>query len=161
PEYGATIGYFPVDEQTIAYLRQTGRPDERVRLTEAYYRMQGMFGAPEAGEIAYSRVLRLDLAEVRPSLAWPKRPQARIDLSGVAATFRDLLEKPGEEGGYGRPLRTNVQRGFRDGDVVIAAITSCTNTSNPGVMLAAGLLAKKAVEAGLQTKPWVKTSLTP
>ena len=161
PEYGATIGYFPIDEQTIKYLRQTGRAEDRVLSTELYTRAQGLFGAPKAGEIAYSRLLQLDLRDVRPSVAGPKRPQDRIDLSDAGDAFCELLVKPEAEGGYGRHRPGPRADGFRDGDVVIAAITSCTNTSNPSVMLAAGLVAKKAVKLGLAPKPWVKASLTP
>ena len=161
PEYGATIGYFPVDEQTIGYLRQTGRAEHMVLATELYTRAQGLFGAPKAGEIEYSRLLRLDLRAVRPSVAGPRRPQDRMDLSETKEAFRKVLVTPEADGGYGRPAPGPRGAGFRDGDVVIAAITSCTNTSNPSVMLTAGLVAKKAVELGLTTKPWVKASLTP
>ena len=161
PEYGATIGYFPMDEQTIGYLRQTGRPEDTVHATELYYRTQGLFGAPKEGEVAYTRLLQLDLGDVVPSVAGPRRPQDRIGLSDVKHVFEDTLVKPQGEGGYARPASKPRNGGFRDGDVVIAAVTSCTNTSNPSVMLAAGLVARKAVAAGLTTKPWVKTSLTP
>ena len=161
PEYGATIGYFPMDEQTLRYLRQTGRPEERVLATEAFYRRQGLFGAPRQGEVAYSRLLGLDLSEVQPSVAGPKRPQDRVALTDVEQVFAKALTAPVEQGGYGRELPGPRGDEFRDGDVVIAAITSCTNTSNPGVMLAAGLVAKKALALGLKSKPWVKTSLTP
>jgi aconitate hydratase len=169
PEYGATIGYFPVDEQTCRYLRQTGRSDEQVRAVETYYRAQGCFGAPARGQVDYSQVLEFDLASVEPSVAGPKRPQDRIPLHQVKDRFRQLLSQPVAAGGYGKeqPLLPPIEsdsagrRQAYDGDVVIAAITSCTNTSNPGVMLAAGLLARKAVERGLGTRPWVKTSLTP
>jgi aconitate hydratase len=169
PEYGATIGYFPVDEQTCRYLRQTGRSEEQVRAVEAYYRAQGCFGAPARGEVDYSQVLEFDLASVGPSVAGPKRPQDRLALGQVKERFQELLSQPVAAGGYGKPppllppesTDSGAQRPVYDGDVVIAAITSCTNTSNPGVMLAAGLLAKKAVERGLRAQPWVKTSLTP
>lgn len=161
PEYGATIGYFPLDEQSLNYLRQTGRPEDRVQATDIYYRTQGLFGAPKAGEVAYSRLLQLDLSEVRPSVAGPKRPQDRIDLAEVEQVFETTLTSSKEDGGWGRPKPGPRGEGFRDGDVVIAAITSCTNTSNPSVMLAAGLVARKAVALGLKAKPWVKTSLTP
>jgi aconitate hydratase len=154
PEYGATIGYFPVDEQTCRYLRQTGRDEDRVRATEQFYRAQGLFGAPRAGEVDYSAVLELDLSSVGPSLAGPKRPQDRLALNDLKANFRAAFELPPE-------AVAEERHHPRNGDVVIAAITSCTNTSNPSVMLAAGLLAKKATALGLRTAPWVKTSLTP
>ncbi|MER2535043.1 MAG: aconitate hydratase AcnA [Rhizobiaceae bacterium] len=166
-EYGATIGYFPVDAQSLAYLRQTGRPDEVVRTTEAVYRAQGCFGAPRASEVDYSRTIELDLASIVPNVAGPKRPQDRIALDDIKARFLDTLIAPPQAGGYGKAAKPAAvdaaagQRPLRDGDVVIAAITSCTNTSNPGVMLAAGLLAQNAVARGLTVKPWVKTSLTP
>ena len=167
-EYGATIGYFPVDEQTCRYLRQTGRSEERVRATEILYRAQGCFGAAKRGEVDYSQELELDLADVVPSVAGPKRPQDRIPLDKLKQRFTGLLAAPVSAGGYGKaPITSGALADAaaephvpRDGDVVIAAITSCTNTSNPGVMLAAGLVAKKAVALGLKTKPWVKTSLT-
>ncbi|MFO1162232.1 MAG: aconitate hydratase AcnA [Reyranellaceae bacterium] len=150
PEYGATIGYFPVDEQTCRYLRQTGRDEDRVRATEQYYRAQGIFGAPLAGEVDYSTILELDLSSVVPNVAGPKRPQDRVSLDALKANFRAAF-------GHDKDPPSHP----RDGDVVIAAITSCTNTSNPSVMLAAGLLAKKAAALGLRAAPWVKTSLTP
>ncbi|WP_029352729.1 aconitate hydratase AcnA [Bosea sp. 117] len=162
-EYGATIGYFPVDEQTCRYLRQTGRSEERVRATEILYRAQGCFGAARRGEVDYSQELELDLAGVVPSVAGPKRPQDRVPLDELKSRFTELLAAPVSAGGYGKaPAVSSIDRHVpSDGDVVIAAITSCTNTSNPGVMLAAGLVAKKAVALGLKTKTWVKTSLTP
>jgi len=166
PEYGATVGFFPVDDQTIAYLRQTGRPEEQVAAAEAYYKLQGCFGPVKPGATDYSQVLRLDLATIQPNVAGPKRPQDRIPLSNLKPKFESLVKAPVAEGGYGKGHVAKhkadgdkVEAG--DGDVVIAAITSCTNTSNPGVMIAAGLVAKKAVERGLKTKPWVKTSLAP
>ncbi|MGH8619712.1 MAG: aconitate hydratase AcnA, partial [Burkholderiales bacterium] len=162
-EYGATVGFFPVDAQTLAYLRQTGRDEARIAATEAYYRAQGCLGPVQAGDVDYSQVLPLDLATITPNLAGPKRPQDRIPLAEVKPRFASLLKKPVADGGYGK-TGTTVRKGPAspgDGDIVIAAITSCTNTSNPGVMLAAGLLAKKAVERGLQVRPWVKTSLAP
>jgi aconitate hydratase len=160
PEYGATIGYFPVDEQTLRYLRQTGRPEAQIAAAEAYYRMQGIFGAAEPGEVDYSQVLTLNLDTITPNVAGPKRPQDRVPLAELKQRFDALLTAPVAEGGYGKKSMRK-SAGPRDGDVVIAAIASCTNTSNPGVILAAGLLAKKAVARGLQTQPWVKTSLTP
>ena len=160
PEYGATIGYFPVDEQTIRYLRATGRPDAQVAATETYYRMQGIFGAAQPGEVDYSQVLTLDLSTIAPNVAGPKRPQDRVPLAELKSRFDALLASPIADGGYAKTTMRKAVRP-RDGDVVIAAIASCTNTSNPGVMLAAGLLAKNAVARGLQSQPWVKTSLTP
>ncbi|HZY20379.1 MAG TPA: aconitate hydratase [Ramlibacter sp.] len=216
PEYGATMGFFPVDDKTIEYFRGTGRSKEEIDAFEAYFRAQGLFGVPLAGEVDYSQVVKLDLGDVTPSLSGPKRPQDRIELGKVAAQFASLYSKPQAENGFNRPSETlqsrhllhaggetpdpkvpsnppvkaaalvsetemeynkptlasaqheaaaapaapaNVTIG--NGDVLIAAITSCTNTSNPGVLLAAGLLAKKAVEAGLTVQPHIKTSLAP
>jgi aconitate hydratase len=217
PEYGATMGFFPVDERTIDYFEGTGRSKDEIKLMEAYFRAQGMFGVPMAGEVDYSTVVRLDLGTVTPSLSGPKRPQDRIEIGKVASTFQSLFSKPIGENGFNKPaelLQTRhlVQRPGNEkveqlvppdnppaplaaprfvaemeankptppsahamsvphvevgditignGDVLIAAITSCTNTSNPGVLLAAGLLAKKAVEKGLRVKPHIKTSLSP
>jgi aconitate hydratase len=169
PEYGATIGFFPVDEQTLAYLRQTGRSPEQIDLVERYCKEQGLWRQDKT-EPSYSQALELDLSTVRPSLAGPKRPQDRVELSQVAASyheaFKDALAKhpavsaaPSTAGGAAVLERTNTQ--VQDGNVVIAAITSCTNTSNPSVMIAAGLLAKKAVEKGLTVPKYVKTSLAP
>jgi aconitate hydratase len=150
PEYGATIGFFPVDHQTLLYLHLSNRSEEQIALVEAYAKEQGLFLEQGAPDPVYNDTLSLDLSTVVPSLAGPKRPQDRIDLPGVKANFLASLD--GEPKGDG-PVK--------DGSVVIAAITSCTNTSNPAVLVAAGLLAKKAVEKGLSTKPWVKTSLAP
>jgi aconitate hydratase len=221
PEYGATVGFFPPDEQSAAYLEATGRPRELVDAFRAYYRAQGLFRVPRPGEVDYSEVVELDLASIRPSVAGPKRPQDRIELPALKDAFRDLFTrkdatgyaKPAEELGRrwsaapdGSPQRPGGGRQDADflsdgdekntstlteyemvnnrptpdpasgiarqpledrdvevghGDVVIAAITSCTNTSNPSVMLAAGLLARKAVAKGLRVKPTVKTSLAP
>jgi len=223
PEYGATMGYFPVDQESVNYLRATGRSDEQCRAFENYFRAQKMFGMPRKGEIDYSVDLEVDLADVQPSVAGPKRPQDRINLPELGKTFRELLEKPVADGGYGkknldlhekylvqlngsaprdramastdeidqginpgdernkiemvanRPtpdsgkdieaasseMFTHGQSRIGHGSVLIAAITSCTNTSNPSVMIAAGLLAKKAVERGLLIDPAVKTSLAP
>ena len=224
PEYGATMGYFPVDQESVDYLRATGRSEEQCRAFENYFRAQKMFGMPRKGEIDYSVDIELDLAEVQPSVAGPKRPQDRISLPDLGTTFRELLEKPVQAGGYGKknvdlrekyPVELNgsaprngdmassdtkEDQGINPGDelnkiemianrptpdsgreieaessevfargqsrighgsVLIAAITSCTNTSNPSVMIAAGLLAKKAVERGLHVDPAVKTSLAP
>jgi aconitate hydratase len=243
PEYGATVGFFPVDEKTLEYFRSTGRSDERVSAIRSYYEAQGMFGIPRAGDCQYSQLIELNLAEIEPSVSGPKRPQDRIELSDLKERFNELLQKPIGENGYnkgreeldarfpvnlsattattaaggdGRSLPVLAGGGMQDtdtvpqgegnmsvmntsalteiemmnnrptpdrvehddtdaskqpelkrnamlghGDVVIAAITSCTNTSNPSVMLAAGILAKKAVERGLRTQPAVKASLAP
>jgi aconitate hydratase len=231
PEYGATMGFFPVDEETCIYLKATGRPDEQVEAVRNYYTAQGMFGIPQSGECNYSKVLDLDLASISPGVAGPKRPQDRIELSNLKNRFVDLLQKPINEGGYGKSQEETDSRFFTrigtveiarkaiagggeqtpapvanavggdvtarntsvwtetemvnnrptpdrleevhpeefphaevdlgHGDVLIAAITSCTNTSNPSVMLAAGLLAKKAVERGLTVGAAVKNSLAP
>ncbi|PYL55959.1 MAG: aconitate hydratase, partial [Verrucomicrobia bacterium] len=223
PEYGATMGYFPVDQESVSYLRATGRADEQCAAFESYFRAQKMFGMPRKGEIDYSVDLELNLSDVQPGVAGPKRPQDRIDLPALGETFRSLLRKPLKEGGYGKedvdlgakhlvqlngtapsdgdmPSTDRPEPGMEPGEernkaemvtnrptpdtakelkdssadpfhhgqtrighgsVLIAAITSCTNTSNPSVMLAAGLLAKKAVERGLRVDPAVKTSLAP
>jgi len=194
PEYGATMGYFPVDEETLAYLRGTGRPAELVKLVEDYYRAQNLFGiATQKDALSFSSVVELDLSTIRPSVAGPKRPQDRIELPALKATFDSLLTKSVADGGYGKNSQQMSQTArvsmpldeqemlsdrptpdsvagkakldhpgiLRNGSVVIAAITSCTNTSNPSVMLAAGLLAKKAVERGLSVDSTVKASLAP
>ena len=231
PEYGATMGFFPVDEETCIYLKATGRTDEQVEAVRNYYKAQGMFGIPKASECQYSTVLNLDLASISPGVAGPKRPQDRIELPNLKNRFIELLQKPASEGGYGKPKEEMDSRYFTrigtvdiakkaiagggeqspksvpvgsggivtpqntsvwtetemvnnrptpdrmeevhpeefphaevelgHGDVLIAAITSCTNTSNPSVMLAAGLLAKKAVERGLTVGAAVKNSLAP
>jgi aconitate hydratase len=220
PEYGATMGFFGVDEETLAYFRGTGRSEELCTTLEAYYKAQGLWGIPRQGEVDYSVELALDLATIVPSVAGPKRPQDRINLNDLKSTFGALIEKPVSEGGYGKsaadfalrvPVRINGSGGsddelpssdsisnhieegmprdeleminnrptpdngltkypspyrtadteIGDGSVLIAAITSCTNTSNPSVMLGAALLAKKAVEKGLTVNPAVKTSLGP
>jgi aconitate hydratase len=168
PEYGATMGFFPVDDATVDYLRATGRTDAEVEAFAAYFKAQGLYGMPRPGEIDYTKVLALDLASIKPSLAGPKRPQDRIELAGLKAKFIELYAKPVAENGFAkRPtdlaLRVDTAKGYDvgSGDVLIAAITSCTNTSNPSVLIAAGLLAKKAVERGLTVKPHIKTSLAP
>ena len=169
PEYGATCGIFPIDGETIRYLELTNRPAEQVALVEAYARAQGMFREADAPEAIYSDSLELDLGAVVPSISGPRRPQDRIALSGARDAFeRELEGMLGDSGGGTAvaPPRVAVRDGTKTyemthGAVVIAAITSCTNTSNPSVMLGAGLAAKKAVERGLSVKPWVKTSLAP
>jgi aconitate hydratase len=179
PEYGATMGFFPVDSESVNYLRMTGRSEETVDRFEKYFRAQKLFGMPQKGTIDYSVDLDLDLASVQPSVAGPKRPQDRVDLELLGQTFHSLLIKPAAEGGYGKDPQSlaetvTVSMNGKDpaadseksgpighGSVLIAAITSCTNTSNPSVMLGAGLLAKKAVERGMKVNPIVKTSLAP
>ena len=217
PEYGATMGFFPVDEKTMDYFRGTGRTKGEIEAFEAYFKAQGLFGVPLAGEVDYSQVVKLDLGSVTPSLAGPKRPQDRIELGKVSTQFVDLFSLPNAQNGFNRPAellntRVHIHRGdavqagdtpdgkptpagaprsvaemesnkptlatahadapsalptrgtdptVGNGDVLIAAITSCTNTSNPSVLLAAGLLARKAVEAGLKVQPHIKTSLAP
>ena len=162
PEYGATIGFFPFDEQTCRYLRETGRSEEEVRAAEAYFRAQGCFGTVQAGDVDYTEVLELDLGSVVPNVAGPKRPQDRVPLHELKTTFNAALRSSPAQGGYGKSsANTNTASAVADGDVLIAAITSCTNTSNPGVMITAGLVAKKAVERGLKVKKSVKTSLAP
>ncbi len=185
PEYGATCGLFPVDLQTLKYLELTGRSAERVALVEAYMRAQGLFATTDSAEPRYSDVLELDLATVEPSVAGPKRPQDRIRLSAAKGSFQSVLAGLNREGGQqpsGEASQPQAKKSsvalmdwegpvatepndrahlLEDGSIVIAAITSCTNTSNPSVMVGAGLLAKKAVERGLMTRPWVKTSLAP
>ncbi|HJW56891.1 MAG TPA: aconitate hydratase AcnA [Burkholderiaceae bacterium] len=168
PEYGATMGFFPVDNQTIAYFKGTGRSKAEIDAFEAYFKAQKLFGIPKSGEIDYTNVVALDLGSVSPSLAGPKRPQDRIEISNVKSTFADLFSKPVSENGFNKKSEdldavyenTDGVK-VKNGDVLIAAITSCTNTSNPSVLLAAGLLAKKAVEAGLKVAPHIKTSLAP
>jgi aconitate hydratase len=161
PEYGATCGIFPVDEETLRYLRFSGRSEEQIALVEAYCKEQGLFHTESTAEAIYSDNLELDLSKVEPSIAGPKRPQDRVTLSAAGTSFAQALptlQKPGAK----KAARVASGNGhLQDGSVVIAAITSCTNTSNPSVLVAAGLLAKKAVEKGLATKPWVKTSLAP
>ncbi len=175
PEYGATCGIFPIDRAAIDYLRFTGRSEAQVELVEAYCREQGLFHGPDTSEAEYSDTLELDLGTVEPSLAGPRRPQDRVRLSEVKESFLNQLPQLSTRssglpvldaagaGGAAPPTAADdgEQAGVTDGSVVIAAITSCTNTSNPSVMLAAGLLAKNAVGAGLRTRPWVKTSLAP
>ncbi len=171
PEYGATMGFFPADEETLRYLRLTGRPDEVIERAEAYLRLQGLFREANAPDPEFTDVLELDLESVVPSLAGPKRPQDRLPLTEVKSAFRKALTAPVKERGYDlkpEDLDKQATVGTNGGSyqighgaVVIASITSCTNTSNPSVLIAAGLLAKKAVERGLTTRPQVKTSLAP
>jgi aconitate hydratase len=166
PEYGATCGLFPIDQETLDYLRLTGRGDDEIALVEAYAKAQGMFHTADSPVPQFSETLRLDLGDVVPSLAGPKRPQDRVALSDIGPSFATALAALRRERNLPDrgPVQTRIAGkdvAVRDGSVVIAAITSCTNTSNPSVMLAAGLVAKKAVARGLRAQPWVKTSLGP
>ncbi|MBL6749388.1 MAG: aconitate hydratase AcnA [Nevskia sp.] len=164
PEYGATCGIFPIDAETLNYLRLTGRTAEQVAVVEAYARAQGMWWTPDAPEAEYTDVLHLDLGSILPSLAGPKRPQDRVLLSDVKANFKKAFEaeqKLRPSAGAAQVTDGGKQFALADGAVVIAAITSCTNTSNPAVLIGAGLVARKAREKGLTSKPWVKTSLAP
>ena len=188
PEYGATMGFFPVDEKSLDYLRLTGRSETEIQRVEDYYRAQNLFGIPRAGEIDYTQSLDLDISSIVPCVAGPKRPQDRIEVPALGERFQQLMDMPVAEGGFGVPaaerdkkvrVTAPVAAGGRDtesapaavaeetlpeiahGQVLIAAITSCTNTSNPSVMIAAGLVARKAREKGLQINPLVKTSLGP
>ncbi|MEJ8812847.1 aconitate hydratase AcnA [Variovorax ureilyticus] len=178
PEYGATSGFFAVDENTLQYYEQTGRSAEQVELIRQYFKAQEMFGAPKAGEVDYSSNIVIDLDAIRPSLSGPKRPQDRVDLSDLGVRFDETMLSDTQSGGYGK-TRENLDtrhavtaapagapgpvQSFEigHGDVLVAAITSCTNTSNPELLITAGLLAKKAVARGLVAKPWVKTLFTP
>jgi aconitate hydratase len=168
PEYGATMGFFPVDAKTIEYFKGTGRTQKEIEAFEAYFKAQKMFGIPKTGELNYTKTVKLDLGTVAPSLAGPKRPQDRIEITHLSKKFGELFSKPIAENGFNQPPEKLAQSysagkdlSIKSGDVLIAAITSCTNTSNPSVLLAAGLLAKKAVEAGLKVAPHIKTSLAP
>lgn len=180
PEYGATMGFFPMDEHCSEYLRQTGRTEEAIITYENYFKAQQLWGMPVQGELDYTDHLELDLSIVQPAVSGPRRPQDHICLDSIKESFRKLITSPVSEGGYGKTESTPVQvtmhspagapvpvEGFsreaelKDGSILIAAITSCTNTSNPGLMLAAGLLAKKAVALGLSVPPHVKTSIAP
>jgi aconitate hydratase len=171
PEYGATMGFFPVDAETLRYLRLSGRPESLIRRVEAYCRAQGLFRDADTPDPEFTDIVELDLGTVEPSLAGPKRPQDRVPLSEMKAAFQKALTAPVKERGYELPAEALERRAtigsngnsveMGHGSVVIAAITSCTNTSNPSVMVAAGLVAKKALEKGLKVKPYVKTSLAP
>lgn len=172
PEYGATVGFFPVDAETLNYLRQTGRDERQIELVEAYYKAQDMFRTDDRPDPVFTDTIELNLGTVVPSLAGPKRPQDRVELTGMKEKFHEVLRTPIERGGYGlsdQDLAKSAEVKHPSGEasrlttgaVVIAAITSCTNTSNPSVMLGAGLVAKKAVERGLKKPPYVKTSLAP
>lgn len=170
PEYGATMGFFPVDEKTLDYFKGTGRTEDEIDAFKAYFSAQEMFGVPRATDIDYTKLLTLDLSSIVPSLAGPKRPQDLIKLTDVKATFDRLFSKPASEDGFNKnpenlteeyELEGDVGGTVQNGDILIAAITSCTNTSNPSVLISAGLVAKKAVELGLKVNPKIKTSLAP
>jgi aconitate hydratase len=167
PEYGATVGFFPVDKLTLEYLRRSGRPAKLVEVVEQYCKAQGLFRTDETPDPSFTEVVSLDLDDVEPSLAGPKRPQDRVPLSKMKDVFNVSLQAPTEKRGFGLKEDETTRRAavngssIGHGSVVIAAITSCTNTSNPSVMIGAGLVAKKAIEKGLNVKPWVKTSLAP
>ena len=171
PEYGATIGFFPVDDESLRYMRLTGRPDSLISLVEKYSKEQGLFRSDDMPDPEFTDTLELDLGEVVPSIAGPKRPQDRIELSNAKKTFSESLQAPIEKRGFAlsgeslnskAPITINGKKDeLKHGSVAIASITSCTNTSNPSVLLSAGIMAKKAVELGLKVKPFVKTSLAP
>lgn len=172
PEYGATMGFFPVDEECVNYMRATGRSDELCTTFQNYYKAQGLWGIPQAGQVDYSQVVELDLGSVKPSVAGPKRPQDRIELPNLRREFFQAIQRPMGHNGFGKTrqdfakaqkveMASKKKATVGTGSVLIAAITSCTNTSNPSVMIAAGLLAKKAVEKGLKVNPAVKASLAP
>ncbi len=172
PEYGATMGFFPIDEECTNYLRATGRSEAHCLMYENYYKAQNLWGIPQAGQVDYSQVIELDLNTVKPSVAGPKRPQDRIELPNLRREFFSSFQRPVTENGFGKTrkdfsksvkveMTSKKKATVGTGSVLIAAITSCTNTSNPSVMIAAGLLAKKAVEKGLKVNPAVKASLAP
>ena len=172
PEYGATMGFFPIDEECTNYLRATGRSEAHCLMYENYYKAQNLWGIPQAGQVDYSQVIELDLNMVKPSVAGPKRPQDRIELPNLRREFFSSFQRPVTENGFGKTrkdfsksvkveMTSKKKATVGTGSVLIAAITSCTNTSNPSVMIAAGLLAKKAVEKGLKVNPAVKASLAP
>jgi aconitate hydratase len=162
PEYGATCGFFPIDRETIRYMELTGRDAHNLKLIEAYSKAQGLWYDKDASDPVFTDTIALDLSQVEPSLAGPKRPQDKVNLHTLSSEFTKLLQENGKasESNTAFPVN-NSNYSLHHGDVVIAAITSCTNTSNPSVLMAAGLLAKKACEKGLQRKPWVKSSLAP
>jgi aconitate hydratase len=169
PEYGSTIAIFPIDAMTLDYLRLTGREAAHVELIEAYAKAQGLFATPDTPEAVYAKTITLDVSTVEPSLAGPRRPQDRVALRDAKAKFAaalpDLKAAAKKKAGGGAAVAVaappEIEAGVEDGAVVVAAITSCTNTSNPSVLIGAGLVAKRAVEKGLARKPWVKTSLAP
>ena len=169
PEYGATMGYFPIDQHNIEYLKLTGRSQDAIELAEHYWKAQNLFGMPLSGEIDYSQTIQVDLSKIEPSIAGPKRPQDRISLPHLKQKMQELWSLPTNSGGFGltpdvlaQSFRLSPYQGvLHHGSIVLAAITSCTNTSNPSVMLAAGLVAQAAVAHGLKIAPWIKTSLAP
>ncbi len=162
PEYGATCGFFPVDHETLRYLKLSGRDDETIQLVETYCKEQGLWYEKESDDPVFTETIYLDLSQVEPSLAGPKRPQDKVNLQTLPLAFSEFLKESGKEAESNQAFPAQGQPySLHHGDMVIAAITSCTNTSNPSVLMAAGLVAKKAVEKGLQSKPWVKTSLAP
>jgi len=161
PEYGATCGFFPIDDETLHYLRLSGRDENTIALVEAYAKAQGLWHDPHHEEAVFTEMLSLDLASIIPCMAGPKRPQDQVDLADLPAAFDKLLMDSKRQDEKDRIFKTESNDELHHGDVVIAAITSCTNTSNPNVLVAAGLVAKKAIEKGLQRKPWVKTSFAP
>lgn len=168
PEYGATVGFFPFDRQSVRYLTETGRGPQAIADLERYLTLQGCFGDPAERDVRYTRYVDVDLGDMGPSVAGPRRPQDRVDLRDVKQVFRRVVQTPAGQGGYGRgePCWRQDKDADgtyqpRDGDILIAAITSCTNTSNPSVMLAAGLIADAAVKRGMVVRPWVKTSMSP
>ncbi|MDZ7689680.1 MAG: aconitase family protein [Balneolaceae bacterium] len=170
PEYGATMGFFPMDDEAMRYMRRTGRDEEHVQLVENYMKEQGLYRTKSTEDPIFSETLELDLEEVETSLAGPKRPQDRITLPNMKQTFENSLTSNDPTMGFNLAQEKLANKGIfkngqevemHHGDVVIAAITSCTNTSNPSVMLGAGIVAKKALEKGLQVPPYVKTSLAP
>jgi aconitate hydratase len=160
PETGATIGFFPADEKTLDYYRGVGRTEEQLAAFEAYLRAQNLWGISKRGDIDYTRVIEIDLSVVEPSVSGPRLPHQRVSLGKLGGNFIEQLSAPSDRGGFGRPEST-AKDGVRDGAVVLAAITSCTNTSNPALILGAGLLARKAVERGMKVPTWVKTSFSP
>jgi aconitate hydratase len=168
PEYGATMGFFPVDDETIKYFQNTGRNKEDINAFSSYFKAQNLYGIPKTGEIDYTNTIKIDLSSVTPSISGPKRPQDRIEIGNVKDKFGEIFSTPVDGGGFNKRIE-DLHATYTDadgikiqnGDILIAAITSCTNTSNPSVMLAAGLLAKKAVEAGLKVNSHIKTSLAP
>src|SRR3990167_8637296 len=161
PEYGATCGFFPVDQATLDYLQLSGRDESVIQLVEAYCKAQGLWHDPDDAEPVYTDVVEIDLSSIKPCLAGPKRPQDKVELPQLAESFAALLTANERADEKEKAFKTAADFELRHGDVVIAAITSCTNTSNPSVLIGAGLLAKKAVEKGLARKPWVKTSFAP
>lgn len=172
PEYGATVGFFPVDTETLNYMRLTGREEDQIALVESYYKAQDMFRTDETPDPVFTDVIELDLSTIVPSLAGPKRPQDRVELTAMKQSFNESIRTPIDKGGFGltdaqieQSAEVKHPNGktskLSTGAVVIAAITSCTNTSNPSVMIGAGLVAKKAVERGLTKPGYVKSSLTP